>query len=986
MAVHIESKPSLKYLKDIFTLPFDINKPNEGYLLIPLIKDVSNFIPMIAENLLVSNVFKYQKLFRPMRYNDKIFNSQIKYKLGSDEVIELTALAKNMKLQFSDKVSSIKKKNTIMDTSILHKNFIQYSASKNYILICKSYIEHLVYYIDTVCKGFEQEHRYLLINSATWDISYENKAKVISLNSKLINPITMFYTLSKKEPELLKKLEKYTFIIEDGDHGWIWFNGNEIQDDDFFNKFKNLLSKFKKAVPLHESDDDLEDENKKHALSSDIGKSMEEELDDENEADDLNTDIDPGDNNIDKDEEEELLRMQEEIELNFKESSRSMPNNKRLEELRKKQMKVKLDGLSFDDIGKNEHVDKSIEVTDISDKIFSPNENAKKIRFDNFNKSYNKTLKDRDIMSIFKSFNTKSSPVFVTKIERKDSSTPMDLKETWTVTLEGEDHSRHTLTFDLPIFYEENYIYIGGNRKEFVNQQFMLPIVKTAPDTVQLCSNYNKIFMKRYGDENISPEVQLFQKIVLAHPEEFNVTVGNGTALSKGHKTSIEYDSLAKKFLSIEIKKDKDKAKLLFDQSYYDEQVAQKKLDALDPDWIYCLLVEEGFAIPCNIEEDMSAFNESDVEDYHHNDRNKPERPDSSIINIFTTYYRDTTGKDFWSLEPDLKPGKRFMYSRCTVMAKKIPTVLFLSYFEGLSTVMRKAGVESTFTDKRPVVDHKQKAVLQFSDGYLIYDRYPTKISMLMNGMSIVDTKAYKYSDFDEKNVYLDIFDELYGSRMLASALDAFYDNFIDPVTMEILQDLDLPTDFVSFVLVGNNLLCDNNFVSEISTENYRVRSNEMVYAYAYKTIANAYSRYKRSVNNKTPVKISIPKNEVIKEIITSNIMEDVSIINPITEKEKQRSMVAKGPSGVNVDRAYTKEKRCFDDSMSGFSAMSTSPDANCGVVREMTIEPKIMNTRGMIDNKKSLKEMKDTNLFSYAELLTPLSVINDDQIRVIAI
>ena len=67
---------------------------------------------------------------------------------------------------------------------------------------------------------------------------------------------------------------------------------------------------------------------------------------------------------------------------------------------------------------------------------------------------------------------------------------------------------------------------------------------------------------------------------------------------------------------------------------------------------------------------------------------------------------------------------------------------------------------------------------------------------------------------------------------------------------------------------------------------------------------------------------------------------------------------------------------------MMGIQAISTSPDANCGVVREYTIEPKIINSRGFIDCKKSVEDMKDVNLFSYAELLTPLGVTNDDSIR----
>ena len=50
-------------------------------------------------------------------------------------------------------------------------------------------------------------------------------------------------------------------------------------------------------------------------------------------------------------------------------------------------------------------------------------------------------------------------------------------------------------------------MYLAGNKKIFVKQLILKPIVKIAPDTVQICSNYSKIFMFSYGD-NISPILQ----------------------------------------------------------------------------------------------------------------------------------------------------------------------------------------------------------------------------------------------------------------------------------------------------------------------------------------------------------------------------------------------------------------------------------------------------------------------------------------------
>lgn len=58
--------------------------------------------------------------------------------------------------------------------------------------------------------------------------------------------------------------------------------------------------------------------------------------------------------------------------------------------------------------------------------------------------------------------------------------------------------------------------------------------------------------------------------------------------------------------------------------------------------------------------------------------------------------------------------------------------------------------------------------------------------------------------------------------------------------------------------------------------------------------------------------------------------------------------------------------------------------DANVGVVRELTLEPNITSTRGYMDvkNKAGVEDLNSANLFTAAELLTPIGVTHDDPDR----
>ena len=56
--------------------------------------------------------------------------------------------------------------------------------------------------------------------------------------------------------------------------------------------------------------------------------------------------------------------------------------------------------------------------------------------------------------------------------------------------------------------------------------------------------------------------------------------------------------------------------------------------------------------------------------------------------------------------------------------------------------------------------------------------------------------------------------------------------------------------------------------------------------------------------------------------------------------------------------------------------------DSNAGVVKYLTMDPKIVSARGFIDTNKPISEMTDANVFSMGEMISPLGVTRDDSIR----
>jgi hypothetical protein len=207
----------------------------------------------------------------------------------------------------------------------------------------------------------------------------------------------------------------------------------------------------------------------------------------------------------------------------------------------------------------------------------------------------------------------------------------------------------------------------------------------------------------------------------------------------------------------------------------------------------------------------------------------------------------------------------------------------------------------------------------------------------------------------------------------------------IDPVTKEILIDFKLPTDFVSLLLVANNMLKDNTYLTENNAKNLRIRSNELIPYFVYKAIVNAYGRYRKTQHKAKPTPISLKGTEVLVEIKKSQLTEESSVLNPVLELEKNRSVTYRGKTGINLDQAMSLETRSYDESMVGILGISTSDDANTGIVRKLTMEPRITSTRGYIEvtPKEEIEKLNSANLLTASEFLTPLSVIHDDPCRV---
>ena len=584
--------------------------------------------------------------------------------------------------------------------------------------------------------------------------------------------------------------------------------------------------------------------------------------------------------------------------------------------------------------------------------VSSINEEWQHLKSINQNKVYNI---DEAILRIFTSFDKKTHPLSVLSIDVEDTSTSQDIIETYTVKYEAEDGKRFTIKIDVPIMIDDCYMKLRGNKKELPAQLFLMPIIKTDEDTVQLVTDYNKIFIRRFGTTSGKSNKYADKLIKALTKNEFpNVkfTYGNNSRVCSKYELPIDYIDIGSVFSIIEGKN------LII---YFNQEVMRDK---------YNDKINLTKGLPYGYDKSTKQImyyepNEANITFAEWLEMNL--EGDPAFEGLHQYYLKASE-------------SVRYTYSKASILNVEIPVVVICAYNEGLIRTLKKANINYRLEDKKKDIKPSEDYI-KFNDGFLVYD-LDYASSLLMNGLKACNTEDFSLKDINDRMMYLSFLD-LFGGRIKSDGLDNFYDLFIDENTKNILTYYKLPTDYIEVLLYANRLLVDNKYVKHSSiTENRRIRRNEQIPAMLYIVMSKAYGDYCTQLKHGRNVPMSVKKSALIDTVMANCTTSDSSVINALREYEGYNTVTPKGPSGMNSDRSFTLDKRAFDESMLGIMGMSTGFAATVGVSRPSTINTNIETEFGFINSKLNPEDLSITNTFCMTEAIKPYGSTRDDPFR----
>ena len=630
----------------------------------------------------------------------------------------------------------------------------------------------------------------------------------------------------------------------------------------------------------------------------------------------------------------------------------------RMDDLNDKFLKEKIANSTIAELVATE--DTPLQSTNLSSKVETIDDEWANLKKPNFEADYNI---DADIMKCLHSLSqNKDIPMSVIDVTVEDRSTSEDSILTYTVHLEDSLGKRHTLRFDMPKIINKRFLRLRGNDKIIPGQLINLPIIKTDEDTVQVVSNYNKIFITRYGqvgkiNQSTNALIRALTKLkennykldikdgdAVASPSK--IDLGNNAKISAKYELPAEYVELSKIFNKVTTS---DGRVYYFNRDELIHKLEEKKVKVES---------DQGFMV-VGITKDNQAITVPET------------GVSSALINHLGIHAYAYTF---------MKPGARMTYSQASILNSKIPLIVVMAYTAGLTGALNAAGVEYDLTEKRPT---NTKNYFRFNDGFLSFnDNYAPDAALLVNGLSVINTQEYSLTDIDTKAMWLDILDD-FGGRNRADGLDSFANLMMDPITVEVCKTYKLPTDYIEVLAYASSLLTTNKFNRHTDITGNRFRTNERLVHFLYKSLATSYGMYLREIkNNRKDAKMTMKQSAVIDMALSDVTTSDLSKLSPLLELESANTVTFKGLSGMNSDRSYSLDKRTYDKTMINKLSMSTGFSATVGINRQSTINMGIESTKGYIKSGGELDRMSDANTLSITEALTPFGTTRDDPFR----
>lgn len=560
------------------------------------------------------------------------------------------------------------------------------------------------------------------------------------------------------------------------------------------------------------------------------------------------------------------------------------------------------------------------------------------------NKNYKKDL-TRTIFSLF------NNGVIIEDYNVETEESILGGTETHTFKLSTLNGRSSTNKFILPKIEEDGNFKLSGNTYTMRPQKADLPIRKIDFNEVALSSYYGKLFVTKatFKNEDIGYAIRkmLIKKydvdeklkdLVLIPSDNLECVTPKSYNLISRYMKSFKYDG---NFYSFEFKNRKNIIPKLTD-----DELAKLEKDNL----VLFGSSKNGLPMLMDMEDNIFIFKNNNLEPF---------------------------GKLFDILEIDID-NFNSEYLNIRIYKQQIPIVVLLTYYFGLTNLLRMLNVKYELTDKPNTKITSKQYKIKFKDKTLIIDKDYGKGDLVFFGFRSIRDQLIKVNigNLDDKNKFSILFFALGLSVLYINEIKILENMYIDPITLTILKKLKMPLNFKSLLIKAVEILVDDNYKNPRDIEEMSIKGYERICGMVYNELMTSLKDHNnRSYFSKS--KLTLNPYSLINKINEDSTTVLVDDLNPIANIKQNEDLTMLGSFGRSKD-GMSRDTREMHSSEIGIISEASKDSGDVGISAYMVASPSLTDTRGLITKTNVDEKLSWANMLSTSSMLAPFA-INED-------
>ena len=312
-----------------------------------------------------------------------------------------------------------------------------------------------------------------------------------------------------------------------------------------------------------------------------------------------------------------------------------------------------------------------------------------------------------------------------------------------------------------------------------------------------------------------------------------------------------------------------------------------------------------------------------------------------------------------------------------SVYGKDIPAGISLGYLiglEGLCKVLR-AEYRLVPTGERLQLNDDEYAI-RFKNESMVFNKADRRLSLIMAGFVRFERylRHYDRAHFNSKDVYTPLLEKAGIAARYLKELDAYNIGFIDPITEDILKQMDEPIEFIGLIIRAVELLMDEYVPSKLSDPKgkvelaERVRGYERVPGTIYESLFKAMRTYAARAT-RSDAKININPLEALGWVVMDPTTSIVNNINPI-HSLREREVITFGGRYGRSKRAMVARTRLYTPEDMGFISEASVDSGDIGVITYLAPNANLTTIRGTVRLYDKKRDGESALLSTSAQLM----------------